>query len=81
MIISPKTLLEMYLPLGNDASTHSLVDHDTQGVRRHVEHTTGLAVVSLVWHALLESAIALKTTNRINNRHKTHALLTNSNRE
>ncbi len=45
--------------LGEDATLHSLVHDDTDGVLCHVEHTASLSVVGLVWHSLLEGAVAL----------------------
>jgi hypothetical protein len=47
-------------PLGNDLSSESLVDNDADSMLRHVEHSTGLAVVELVGHAFLDSTITLK---------------------
>lgn len=45
--------------LGDDAVAHSLVDHNGDRVLRYVEDAARLAVVELIRHALLESAIAL----------------------
>ena len=44
--------------LGEDLATHTLVDHHTYGALGHIEHTSGLAVVGLVGHALLEGSAA-----------------------
>lgn len=46
-------------PLGDDASAHPLVHDHSQGVRRHVEHTTGLAVIDFVRHTLLHRTVSL----------------------
>ena len=47
-------------PLGKDLSAHALVDNNTDGLLSNVENTTGLAVISLVGHTLLESTVALE---------------------
>ena len=44
--------------LGEDLAAHTLVDHHAHGALGHVEHASGLAVVGLVGHALLESSAA-----------------------
>ena len=46
--------------LGEDLAAHTLVDHHAHGALGHVEHASGLAVVGLVGHALLEGAVALE---------------------
>jgi len=45
--------------LGDDASSHPLVHDHSQGMRRHVKHTAGLAVIDLVRHTLLYGAVSL----------------------
>ena len=47
-------------PLGKDLSAHALVDNNTDGLLSNVENTTGLAVIGLVGHTLLESTVALE---------------------
>ena len=44
--------------LGEDLAAHTLVDHHAHGALGHVEHASGLAVVGLMGHALLESSAA-----------------------
>jgi hypothetical protein len=47
-------------PLSDNATLDPLVDNDTNGLLGHVENTTSLAMIRLVGHTLLESAITLK---------------------
>lgn len=47
--------------LGEDLAADALVDHNTNGTLGHVEHTPSLAVIGLVWHALLESSTTWNT--------------------
>ena len=44
--------------LGNDAVAHALVDLHSHCSRSDVPHEAGLAVVELVWHALLHGSVA-----------------------
>lgn len=53
----------LQLPLGNDPSSDLLVDNDTNSVLGDIEDPTGLSVVELVWHTLLEGTIALDVNN------------------
>lgn len=46
--------------LGEDLSAVTLVHDDTQCVRCDVVDASGLAVVSLEWHALVNCSVALK---------------------
>ena len=46
--------------LGQDAALDALVHNDADGVLGHVEDAAGLAVVGLVGHTLLESAVTLE---------------------
>ena len=43
--------------LGDDSASVLLVDDDTDGVLGHIENTTGLTVVELVRHALVNGAV------------------------
>jgi len=45
--------------LGDDSSVVLLVDDNTDGLSRDVEHSTGGSVVDLVGHTLLEGTITL----------------------
>lgn len=49
--------------LGQDLSAHALVDNDADSVRGDVVDATGLAVVRLVGHALLDGTVALRKRN------------------
>merc|ERR1712117_45849 len=44
--------------LGNDVSSDSFVDDDTDGVLGDVVNSTGLTVVDFVWHTLLDGTVA-----------------------
>ncbi len=44
--------------LGDDSASVLLVDDDTDGVLGHIENTTGLTVVELVRHALVNGAVS-----------------------
>lgn len=39
---------------------HSLVDDDSNSVFSYIENSTSLAMVKLVWHALLNSSMTLQ---------------------
>lgn len=43
--------------LGDDSSSVLLVDDDSDGVLGHIENATGLTVVELVRHALVDGAV------------------------
>jgi hypothetical protein len=43
--------------LGDDSASVLLVDDDSDGVLGHIEHTTGLAVVEFVGHALVDGTV------------------------
>ncbi len=43
--------------LGDDSASVLLVDDDSDGVLGHIENTTGLTVVELVGHALVDATI------------------------
>jgi hypothetical protein len=48
--------------LGEDLSSVTLVDDDSQCVLCHIVDASGLSVVGLEWHALVDSAVTLKET-------------------
>lgn len=68
-------------------SPDSLVDDDADGVLRHVEDASGLAVVGLEGHALLEGSVALHCddvaalVDAIEGRQRLHAVLPERARE
>ena len=43
--------------LGDDSASVLLVDDDSDGVLGHIENTTGLTVVELVGHALVDATV------------------------
>ena len=51
--------------LGENPSANAFVDDDAHSVLADVEHTSGLAVVSLVWHTFLESTVTLEKESLI----------------
>ena len=60
---SALTLLEMLdsdvESLVNDSSSDTLVDNHSEGMSGHVEDSTSLSLVVLVWHSLVESRVNL----------------------
>merc|ERR1719490_452569 len=53
-------------PLGQDLATNALVDNNADSTLGNVEDTSGLAMVSLVRHTLLESTTSLDVNNVTN---------------
>ena len=41
----------------DDSAIDALVDNNTDGLCSHVENTTGLTVVELVWHTLVDGTV------------------------
>ena len=57
---TPTPTYTPHSPLGEDLSLDALVNNDTDGVLGHVEHSSSLAMVTLVDQTLLEGSVTLQ---------------------